>query len=78
MIQYKKVQFKNGQSEKDKNKIIKIKKMGSLDGRGVLERWIHVHVCLSPFVAYVKLSQYCLLISYTPKQNKKYSKSVKT
>ena len=58
MIKYKKVQFKNGQSEKYKNKNNKNKiKMGSLDGRGDLERWIHVHVCLSPFVAYVKLSQ---------------------
>ena len=33
--------------------------------------WIHVYVWLSPFAIHLKLSQHCLLISYTPIQNKK-------
>ena len=32
--------------------------------------WIHVHVWRSPFTLHLKLSQHCLLISYTPIQNK--------
>ena len=28
--------------------------------------WIHVYVLLSPFPVHLKLSQYCLLIGYTP------------
>ena len=32
--------------------------------------WIHVCVWLSPFSVYLKLSQHCLLIVYTPIQNK--------
>ena len=34
--------------------------------------WIHVYVWLSPFDVHLKLSQPCLLISYTPIQNKKF------
>ena len=44
--------------------------MGGKFGRG----WIHVHVWLSSFAAHLKLSQYCLLIGYTPIQNKKLKK----
>ena len=33
--------------------------------------WIHVYVWLSPFAIHLKLSQHCLLISFTPIQNKK-------
>ena len=36
--------------------------------------WIHVYVCLSPFALHLKLSQHCLLIDYTPMQNKKLKK----
>ena len=36
--------------------------------------WIHVYVCLSPFAIHLKLSQHCLLIDYTPIQNKKLKK----
>ena len=34
--------------------------------------WIHVHVWLSPFTVHQKLSQHCLLISYTPIENKNF------
>ena len=36
--------------------------------------WIHVYVWLSPFAVHLKLSQRCLLISYTPIQNKRFLK----
>ena len=32
---------------------------------------IHIYVWLNPFTVHLKLSQHCLLISYTPIQNKK-------
>ena len=32
--------------------------------------WIHLYVWLSPFTILLKLSQHCLLIGYTPVQNK--------
>ena len=38
--------------------------------------WIHVYVWLSPFAVHLKLSQHCLLIGYTPVQNKKLKKIV--
>ena len=44
---------------------------GSLDGRGSCGEWIDVYVWLSPFTIHLKLSQYCLIISYNPIQNKK-------
>ena len=34
------------------------------------EEWIHVYVWLSPFASHLKLSQHCLLIGYTPIENK--------
>ena len=43
---------------------------GSLDGRGVCGRMGHVYVWLSPLNVHLKLSQHCLLISYTKIQNK--------
>jgi hypothetical protein len=36
--------------------------------------WIHVHVWLSPFHVYLKLSQQCFLIGYTSIQKKKFKK----
>ena len=46
---------------------------GSLDGRGVLgEEWTHIYVWLNPFIVHLKQSQHCLLIGYTPIQNKKF------
>ena len=33
-------------------------------------KWIYVYVWLSPCVIHLKLSQYCLIICYTPRQNK--------
>ena len=51
---------------------------GSLDGGGQFgKEWIHVYVCLHPFVVYLKLSQHCLLISYTTIRNKKLKKEKK-
>ena len=44
---------------------------GSLNGRGVWGRMDTLHVWLSPFTVHLKLPQHCLLISYTPIQNKK-------
>ena len=44
---------------------------GSLDGRGVWRKWIHLHVWICPFPVHLKPLQHCLLISYTPIQNKK-------
>ena len=46
---------------------------GSLDGRGIGEEWIHVYLWLSPFTVHLKLLQHCLLINYTPVQNKKFN-----
>ena len=40
--------------------------------------WIHVYVWLSPFAVHLKLSQHCLLISYTSIQNKKFFKKNKS
>ena len=36
--------------------------------------WVHVYayVFLNPFPVHLKLSQHCLLIGYTPVQNKKF------
>ena len=39
------------------------------------DEWIHVYVRLSPFAVHLKLSQHCLLMSYTPIQNKKFKKN---
>ena len=36
--------------------------------------WIHAYVWLSSFLVVLKLSQHCLLISYTPMQNEKFFK----
>ena len=36
--------------------------------------WIQVYVWLSVFTVHLKLSQHTLLLSYTPKQNKKLKK----
>ena len=47
-----------------------------LDGRGVWREWTHVYVWMSPFAAHLKLSQHCLLIGYTPIQNKKFKKYI--
>ena len=44
----------------------------SLDGGGFEREMIHVYIWLSPFTVCLKLSQHCLLISYTPIQNKKF------
>ena len=44
---------------------------------GVLEKWIHVYVWWSHFAVHLKLSQYCLLISCTSIQNKKFKKVLK-
>ena len=35
--------------------------------------WIHVYVWLNPFAVHLKLSQNYLLISYTSKENKKFT-----
>ena len=43
-------------------------------GGGFGEEWIHVYVWLSPFTILLRPSQHCLLISYTPIQNKKFFK----
>ena len=43
-------------------------------GSGLGGEWIHVYVWQSPFTVPLKLSQYCLLISYSPIQNKKLQK----
>ena len=37
-------------------------------GAGFGGEEIHVHAWLSPFTVHLKLSQHCLLISYTPIQ----------
>ena len=39
-------------------------------GQRVGGEWIHVHVWLSPLIVHLHLLQHCLLISYTPIQNK--------
>ena len=43
---------------------------------GLGGEWTHVYVWLSPFAVHLKLSQYCLLICYTPVQNKGFFKNV--
>ena len=40
-------------------------------GGEFLEEWIHVYAWLSPFTVHLNLLQHCLLIGYTPVQNKK-------
>ena len=50
---------------------------GSLDGRGVWRKWIHLHVWICPFPVHLKPLQHCLLISYTPTQYKKFFKMFK-
>ena len=50
------------------------RELGSVTWQGRWEvggEWIQVCVWLSPFTVHLKPSQYCLLISYTPIQNKK-------
>ena len=49
---------------------------GSLDGRGVWRKWIHLYVWLCPFPVHLKPLQHCLLISYTPTQYKKFKKKL--
>ena len=44
-------------------------------GRDFGGEWIHVYVWLGPFAVHLKLSQHCLLIGYTPIQNKKFFKN---
>ena len=44
---------------------------GHLDGKGVWGEWIHEQVWLGPFSVHLKLSQHCLLIGYTPIQNRR-------
>ena len=46
-------------------------------GEGCGGEWIHVYVWLSPSAIHLKLS-HCLLIGYTPIQNKKLEKTNKT
>ena len=50
---------------------------GSLRGRGLGGEWIHVFARLSLLAAHLKPSQRCLLIGYTPIQNKKFKNAVK-
>ena len=38
--------------------------------------WMHVYVWLSPFAVYLKVSQHCLLIGYSPTQNKKFKNKI--
>ena len=38
------------------------------------EEWLHVYVWLDSYTIYLKIPQYCLLIGYIPKQNKKLKK----
>ena len=40
-------------------------------GREFGGEWIHAYVWLSPLPVHLKLSQHCLLIGYTLKENKK-------
>ena len=48
---------------------------GSLDGWGFEGEWIHIYVWPSTFAVHLKLLQHCLLIIYTPIQNKKFKKT---
>jgi len=41
---------------------------------GFGREWMQVYVCLSPCTVHLKLSQHCLLISYTPIQHKQLKK----
>ena len=43
-------------------------------GREFRGEWIHVYIWLSPFAVHLKLSQHCLLIGYSPIQNKTFLK----
>ena len=36
--------------------------------------WVHVYVWLGSFAVHLKLSQHCMLVGYTPVQNKKFKK----
>ena len=49
---------------------------GSLDGRGGEFRgeWVHIYTWLSPYPVHLKLSKHCLLIGYTPIENKMFKK----
>ena len=44
-------------------------------GVGFGGEWIYVYVWLSPFTVHLKLSHHCLLMGYTPIQNKKILKN---
>ena len=41
---------------------------------GFAREYIHVYVWLSPFTVHLELSKHCLLIGFTPIQNKKFKK----
>ena len=43
----------------------------------IVELHFNVYVWLNPFTVHLKLSQHCLLISYTPIQNKRFKKMFK-
>ena len=49
---------------------------GSPDGRGVWGR-MDTCICMAEFTIHLKLSQRCLLVSYTSLQNKKFKKEKK-
>ena len=36
--------------------------------------WVHVYIWLGSFAVHLKLSQHCMLVGYTPVQNKKLKK----
>ena len=38
--------------------------------------WTHTHEWLSPSTVHLKLSQHCLLLGYTPTQNKSFLKKL--
>ena len=46
-----------------------------LDGKGAGGERVRVYVWLRPCTAHLKLSQYCLLIGYTPEENKRLKKN---
>ena len=48
--------------------------VAALMGKELGGEWVHIYVWLSPFAMHLNLSQHCLLISYTPMQNKKLKK----
>ena len=49
-------------------------KVMRLDGKGAGGERVRVYVWLRPCTAHLKLSQYCLLIGYTPEENKRLKK----